>query len=197
MPEEIELETKEQQEEIEEHLHGVQPSHWARYIPLSTALLAVLAAYAALESGSLVNEALIEQGNSVAKQAQASDQWAYYQAKGVKANVAQATSDVLAATPASATAAARYRAEAGRYKDEQKEIETKAHEIEKERDERSAESAALMRRHHTFAYCVTFAQVAIALSAIAALTRNRVVWFISLGVGIISACFLIGGFLLY
>src|SRR5437867_1669371 len=83
MPEEIEIETKELQETIEEmrderaeRLLEAKQSSWTRWISLSTALLAVVAAVAALESGSLVNEALIVKNNAVLKQSQASDQWA-------------------------------------------------------------------------------------------------------------------------
>ena len=40
-----------------------------------------------------------------------------------------------------------------------------------------------MHRHHGFAISVAFFQVAIALGAVAALTRNRLVWWASLAVG--------------
>ncbi len=91
--------------------------------------------------------------------------------------------------------AARYAADAKRYKDEQKEIEGKAHDLEKERDEKSRESEHLMHRHHIFAYSVTFSQVAIALSAIAALTKRRPMWYLSLVVGAVSIVFVVIGLL--
>jgi hypothetical protein len=195
MPAEIEIETREAQNEIHERVEHLHPSHWARYIPLSTALLAVLAAYAALESGSLVNEALLTQGKGVVAQAQASNQWAHYQAKGVKANIAQATSDILAATPGAAAAAAAHAREAARYKAEQATMQNKAQEYEKERDGLTIETTGLMHRHHAFAYCVTFSQIAIALSAIAALTRRRPMWYLSLLLGVVSVGFLVTGYL--
>src|ERR1700758_3052646 len=56
---------------------------WISWVALSTAILAVLAAIAGLLSGKHANEAMMSQIES-------SDQWAYYQAKGIKAAVLDA-----------------------------------------------------------------------------------------------------------
>jgi len=63
----------------------------------------------------------------------------------------------------------------------------KAKELEKQRDEKSAESDHLMHRHHFFAQSVAFLQVAIALGAVAALTRKGAVWVGSLVLGLAGA----------
>ena len=47
--------------------------------------------------------------------------------------------------------------------------------------------ALLLRRHESFALCVALFQVSIALGAVAALTRNRLVWYGSLAVGLAGA----------
>lgn len=199
MPDEIEMDPREDHEKMEEIREGHDdPKHkdWMRLISLSTAVLAVVAAIAALMSGSLVNEALFRSSEAVEAQAQASDQWAYYQAKGIKGNTAKQTADLLAASPAAnVTLAAHYREEATRYASEQGEAKKSAEEFEKKRTERNAEANELMHQHHKFAYCVTVTQVAIALSAIAALTRNRPVWYGSLAAGAIGVGLLIWGFL--
>jgi hypothetical protein len=200
LPEEIEIETKELQETIEEmreeraeRHREEQETSWTRWISLSTALLAVVAAVAALQSGSLVNEALVVKNNSVLKQSQASDQWAYFQAKGLKSNGAKQTADLMAVLPAQAANAEKWSKEAERYKEDQKEIEEKAHELEKERDAEGRESVHLMHQHHTFAYCVTFTQVAIALSAVAALTKRRPIWYVSLLLGALGLFIFVTG----
>lgn len=190
MPEEIEVETEKLQETIEElreereeRQREEKATHWTRWIALSTAILAVVAAVAALQSGALVNEALIVKNNALLRQTQASDQWGYYQAKGLKATSAQQTATLLAALPNRAEAVEKWNKEAERYKEEQKEIDAKAKELEAERDKETEEAHHLMHRHHTFAYCVTFTQVAIALSAIAALTKRKSIWVLSLLTG--------------
>ena len=200
MPEETELEIGEDQDRLDEahersEIHETHQSAWTRWISLSTAIFAVIAAIAALQSGSLVNEALVQKNESILKQAQASDTWAYYQAKGIKANSAQETAALLSLNVAGKAASIRYQSEAKRYAKEQVDLKAKAEELEKARDEKSRETESLMARHHTFAYCVTFTQVAIALSAIAALTRRRPMWFLSLGVGAVGLVFVLIGFL--
>src|SRR5229473_346022 len=83
MPEEPELDTDKLQETIHEPPSGAL----LRNIALTTAMLAALGAVAALRAGGTVNEALVLKTESGRLQAEASDQWAYYQAKGIKANV--------------------------------------------------------------------------------------------------------------
>src|SRR5712692_2721195 len=86
MPEEPEVETDSLRETIREPPTGTL----FRNIALTTALLAALGAVAALRAGSTVNEALVLKTEAGRLQAEASDQWAYYQAKGIKANVQEA-----------------------------------------------------------------------------------------------------------
>jgi|SRR5579871_4525416 len=201
MPEEAEIETRELQETIDELREAraerekeVRESAWTRWVSLSTALLAVVAALAALQSGNLVNEALSVKNDAVLKQAQASDQWAYYQAKGIKGNGAAQMADLLSFQPAQAALAAKYKKEAARYKQDQQQIQDQAHQLESERDRDNAESREFLERHHIFAYCVTFTQVAIALSAVAALTKRKPVWYVSLLLGFVGLALLIYGY---
>jgi hypothetical protein len=80
MSEHIEVETKDLQETIDEldeerreRKEQEEKQGWVRYVGLSTAILAVFAAVGALQSGNLVNEAMLHQ-------IQASDTWAEFQA---------------------------------------------------------------------------------------------------------------------
>jgi hypothetical protein len=56
--------------------------------------------------------------------------------------------------------------------------------LERQRDERSREADHLLEQHHHFAIAVALFQIAIALGAIAALTRIRLVWVASLAAGL-------------
>jgi hypothetical protein len=72
--------------EHKEHLDEMQEFHkgWLRYLALSTALIAVIAALSSLQSGTYANQSLLEKNNAILAQSQASDQWNFYQAKGIK-----------------------------------------------------------------------------------------------------------------
>lgn len=180
MPEAPEVQTESLHEAIHEELKK-EGGDFLRAVALTTAVLAALAAVAALRAGATVNEALVLKTESTRLQAEASDQWAYYQAKGVKAAVQEATraSWLAAGKEPPPDHADRVR----RYAAEQEAIAEAAREKEKERDARSREADHLLHQHHRFASAVAFFQVAIALGAVAALTRQRLVWLGSLAIG--------------
>ena len=181
MPEEPEIETEKLSEAIHEEMEK-EGGGFLKRIALTTAFLAAFAAVAALQAGSTVNEALVLKTESTRIQAQASDQWAYYQAKGVKAAVQEATRSTWEA--AGKPVPENVPRLAARYAQEQAEIKQAALEKEKERDARSAEADLLLHRHHRFANTVALFQVSIALGALAALTRNRSLWWGSMVLGL-------------
>ena len=194
MPEQPEIETEKLREAVAEELER-EGGRFLRSIALTTAILAAFAAVAALQAGGTANEALVLKTEATRLQAEASDQWAYYQAKGIKAAVAEAATAAYAA--AGRPAPAELTGRARRYQGEQEEIKTKAEEKERVRDARSEEADHLLHRHHGFANAVALFQVSIALGALAALTRARPVWHGSLALGavglVIFARQLLGG----
>lgn len=127
---------------------------WTLYVAISTALMAVFAAITSMMAGHHSNEALIEQ-------IKASDQWAYYQAKGIKAEIANAdpTGKANAKLP--------------KYTQDQASAKKLAEEHE-------GLSESHLSRHVTLAKAVTFFQIAIAISAISVITSKRVLWYLSI-----------------
>jgi len=180
MPETPEVETDRLREAVQEELER-ERGVFLRRIALTTAVLAAVAAIAALEAGSTANEALVLKTEAARLQAEASDQWAYYQAKGIKLAVAQAAEAPWRSLGKSPPADLIEKEQ--RYAAEQEEIKAKAETLERERDARSREADHLLQQHHGFANSVALFQVAIALGALAALTRNRAVWVASLSLG--------------
>jgi len=142
MPEE-DLETPELKEQIdqrlEEHEHhakhggGGGSPNWIRYLSLSTAIIAVFAAVSSLQSGANSNEAILEKSEAMLNESRASDQWAYFQAKGVKAAIAEGQADLVSDTKPDRSAelakkAKGYRAEADKIGEEARELEKKVEE---------------------------------------------------------------------
>ncbi len=187
MPEGPEIDTEKLHETIREEVER-EGSGLLKVIALTTALLAALAAIAALRAGATVNEALVLKTEAARLQAEASDQWAYYQAKGIKAAVQEASRTAWLAN--GKTPPAAHEETAKRYAAEQAEIQKEARTKERERDAKSTEADHLLHRHHGFANSVAIFQVAIALGAVAALTRNRLIWLGSLALGLAGAAFL-------
>jgi len=194
MPETPEIDTDRLREaiddEIEHHEVGdnkirEEGGTLLRSIALTTAILAALAAVAALKAGADANEALILKTEAARLQNQASDQWAYYQAKGLKAAVAEAAKNSWAALDKPAPAELTTQQE--RYAEDQRKSKETAEELEKRRDEKSTVADSLMHHHEFFARSVALLQVSIALGAVAALTRKRPVWIGSALLGLVGA----------
>ncbi len=159
------------QEKAEEALKETKGVSWSMYVAISTALMAVFAAISGLMAGHHSNEALIEQ-------IKASDQWAYYQAKGIKAEIKSLQVTAAIADPAAVT----------KYKKEQEEIKKQAEESERA-------SRQHLEKHVSLAKAVTLFQIAIAISAISMLTRKKFLWWISLGITVVGLFFFAtGGF---
>jgi hypothetical protein len=157
----------------EEIHHSAEHSRerWISWVALSTAILAVLAAIAGLLSGRYVNEAMMNQ-------IEASDQWNYYQAKGIKAAVLDAKMS-LSGAPDESDQSKR-----DRYEKEQEKIKSEA-------EQKEAAAKSNFHKHEVFAGGVTMFQIAIAIAAISALTRKRRFWIVSLLFGAVGCAFLV------
>ena len=163
MPEEMEVETEKVDEIVHEAIER-EGARLLRAIALTTALLATLAAVAALRAGATVNEALMVKAEATRLQAEAADQWAYYQAKAIKAAVQEASRAAWLAVGKEPPA--KFEAAIKKYGEEQREIEKIARQKEHERDMKSIEGDQLFNQHHRYAISVAIFQVAIALGAV-------------------------------
>jgi hypothetical protein len=168
--EEAEVPLEHLHEQVKETVeHSGAP--WVSWVALSTAVLAVLAAITGLLSGRQVNEAMMNQ-------IEASDQWSYYQAKSIKADVLDAK-NALSTTPSPDD-----RDKAERYAAEESEIRSEA-------EHKEAAAKSHFHKHEVFAGGVTMFQIAIAIAAISALTKRRRFWIVSLLFGAAGCAFLV------
>ena len=169
-------------EHLHEHIHeAVHENHnrWSMSVAISTAFMAAFAAVSSLMAGHSSNEALINQIKS-------SDKWSYYNAKGIKAEVADAVLQLKESKAGDTSKAAAARK--AKLKEDQKEIQKAATELQVESQKNLKEDMLLAR-------AVTFFQVAISLSAVALLSKKKPLWYVGLvlfALGIIQ--FLIGLF---
>ena len=198
MPEEA-IETQELKDNLDESREqreegGIDRDSraWTIWLSLSTAVIAVLAAIASLEAGANANDAILRKDDAILHQSKAGDAWSHYQAAGIKA-VVYATQGASATQP---EAAARFQGEAERERSAQKEIKNEADAEEARVEEMDEKASHKLHVHHQFAKSVTVFQVSIALAAIAALTRRKPMWWVSLAVGASGLAFFVMGLLL-
>ncbi len=150
-------------------------------IAVTTVILAVCATLASFKAAGYGNKMVLAQS-------QASDQWAYYQAKSIKETTYQVQRDGLAFVvpppgqeQARAAKIAEFDKEISRYKAEKKEIMEDAQRLEKERD--------LARGFNvSFGQAMIFLQIGILLSSLASINKTHHYWYmavISGGAGVI------------
>ncbi len=169
---------------------------WLSYLALTTVIFAVCATLSTLKGGGYGSRAMMSQ-------AQASDQWAYYQAKSIKGYVYDLQKEKFemdlkaSKSGAGRSLAAEYQKKIDgygekirKYDDEKAEIKKKAEDLEKVRDDAQRHSSA-------FGLAAMFLQIAILLSSIAALMKKKYFWFLGMASGCAGLLYFFNGFFLF
>jgi len=155
-------------------------------ISVTMAILAVCVAVVSLMGHRSHTEELLTQNR-------ATDEWAYYQAKNIRRHNYEMGVELLALVEFKDKEQAnkvkeKYQKEAERYTKEQAEIEEQAKDFEKE-------SGLAQRRADRFDLGEVFLEIALVISSLALLTRNRFYWLLGIvggvaGLGIAATGFL-------
>lgn len=148
-----------------------------RVIALCVAVLAVALAF-------VDNTGNNGQAEAIVKTSLAANQWAHYQAKSLKENLAESDAALLAVLAPSGSAQAQskrdeVKKESARYEVEKKEIKAKAESLQKEAErgqkiDDQCDVAAL------------FLQIAVVICSIAILVRWRAIFFVGASVGLVG-----------
>ena len=168
---------------------------WLNYLALTTIVFAVCATLSTLKGAGYATK-------SVMAQAQASDQWAYYQAKSIKGYVYDLQKEkfemdlkvLKAGLPSVVTLEYKkkiegYTQKVNKYDEEKAEIMKKAQALEVSRDDTQKHSGA-------FGMAAMFLQIAILLSSIAALMKQKYFWYLGMASGAVGLVYFFNGFYL-
>jgi len=179
-----------------DELEEIKAKNFTRRVALTTAIFAVILAIASLGGKNATREALLAQQ-------QASDQWAFYQAKVIREHLygdqrLHMELD-LAERGSTMNPEARQKFEAlmvkyvneeKRYNTEKKDIETEARKLEHERD-------IYRDKDPYFDFAEVFLQIAIVMSSISIISTSRPMFFFSLILAIIGALLALNGYNLF
>ncbi len=148
-----------------------------RRIGLTMAIVAVLLAVATmLGHRSHTEEVLI--------QTRANDQWAYYQAKTIRAHMYEADSELAAMMPHGEEAATNFKKRA---EDQRKGAE----DVKRDAESKEKETENTSHKANQFDTAEIFLEISIVLCSITLLTKNRLFFLVSFGstiVGVVFAC---------
>lgn len=190
MEEQFEVESR---LEAGEHARGDGSSHWlTSAIAVTIAVLAVCAALSSLLAGRAAHHSLAELNKAAIEQNLASDQWNFYQAKGIKRHVFETQRDVLLLQPGpeAAKRVAAYSKEIKRYATEQQDIMKDAKAHEQERDAAKAVAQRFDERYQRLSLSVASFQIAIVVCSVAAIVRMRSLWYLGIVGGVAGLVFL-------
>ena len=179
-----------------EELEEIRDKGFTRGVAITTAIYAVMLAVAALSGNNAMKHMLLAQQ-------QASDQWAFYQAKVIREHeyrIQQKRLEVeLAERGASMAPEARqqyaallaeFAAETKRYNTEKKDIEKDAKKFEHERD-------VNRKRDPYFDFAEVLLQIAIVMSSVSILSRSRLMYGFSLILALGGTFLMINGYTLW
>ena len=177
-----------------EELEEVKAKAFTRHVALTTAIYAVLLAITALGGSNAMKEMLLAQQ-------QASDQWAFYQAKVIREHFYRGQKlrlelDLLEKESLKPAVKQRYEQllkqmiqEEERYRVEKKDIEKEAKHLEHERDINRTKDPY-------FDFAEVLLQIAIVMSSVAILAHSRRVFTFSLVAAGLGALLSVNGFLM-
>jgi hypothetical protein len=151
--------------------HAVEGGHndkFTNQIAMITAVIATVGAMFSYMGGATQADAGLFKNNAAITKTEAADQWNFYQSKSTKQALAEMARD-LAPEDKKAT----YQAKVDRYEKEKNDIKAGAEKLETEVTQWNQRSEEQMHQHHRWAQSTTALQVAIALAAIALLTRKK------------------------
>ena len=169
---------------------------WLNYLALTTVILAVCATLSTFKGAGYSTRAVLSQY-------QATNQWAYYQAKGIKGYLYEIQKEALELEfkkdkiRGAKTLKEEYEKKIDLYAQKIKKYDGEKAEISKE--EKRLETLRDDAKKHSgvFGLAVIFLQIAILLSSIAALMKKKVVWVIGMGAGAVGLVYFANGFLLF
>jgi len=147
---------------------------WTRYVSLMVVALAVATGIGSLKAGGFGSKVML-------LQSQASDTWAFYQAKSIKQRLAEAEEHSPIAEVASKAAA-----DVQRYQTDLKELQAKAEALEAARDRMAKHGPPL-------GFAIASLQISIALASVCLLTKRKPLWAVSGVIGAIGVGYLIYG----
>ena len=171
---------------------------WTKYVSLSMICLAVLAAVATQRGAGYSSATMKQLNEATFNQAEASDQWAFYQAKGIKQSIYELERDraTTGGVLIEAKVLAGLATKIERYESEKKDIMTEAKALEAKRDLARGLATTAADRGRELGLATTFFQIAIALGGVCLVVKKRWLWYVSLSLGTLATIQMLKIFLL-
>ena len=180
---------------LEDALEEARDKAFTRRVALTTAIYAVVLAITALGGNNATKEMLLAQQ-------QASDQWAFYQAKVIREHQYRAQALRLEAEMLERGATmqpavrAKYEELRGKFTEEEKRYNTEKKDIEQEAKRLEHERDVNRARDPNFDFAEALLQIAIVVASVSILSTSRPLYGTSILFAVVGALLGLNGFLL-
>lgn len=166
--------------------------NWLNWLAITTIIFSAAATLSTFRGGGLSTRAVLSQSN-------ASDSWAYFQAKSVKQHTYDIQKEMfqIQALGSNPEQAAAYKKKIEKYDDKVRAYAKDKISISCEAKALEAERTRCQDIGGAFGLAVPYLQVAIMLSALAALMKKKAVWVVGIIPGAMGLAYFAIGYLLY
>ncbi|MBM3217310.1 MAG: DUF4337 domain-containing protein [Candidatus Rokubacteria bacterium] len=167
---------------------------FSRRVALTTAVYAVVLALASLGGNNAMEDILLAQQ-------EATNQWAYYQAKVVREHLNRGNkllveTQLADPSPLKGAERVKFEALAKKYADEEKRMNADKKDIEKDARRFEKDRDVNKDKDTYFDFAEVFLQIAIVSASVAILAASRPMFWFSLALAILGALATVNGFLL-
>lgn len=160
---------------------------WTKYVSLTMVCVAVLAAVATLKGGGFSTRSLKEMNEATFNQAEASDQWSFFEARSIKENLYEIELEHLTAAPVpDAAAVGKIKDKIAKYEKDKADITALAKKYEAARDDARKAAASAAEHSRQMGLSITFFQIAIALGATCLIVKKKPLWIVSIIFGALA-----------
>ncbi len=159
---------------------------WTRYVSLTAVFLAILSAFGTQRSGAYGSTSIKQLTEVALAQTQASDQWAFYQAKGLKQSVVELQRDQALASGVTGKPIDDLNAKIARYESEKKDIQAVAKAGEERRDAAREKSVHFGDASRDLGLAAMALQVGVAMAGLCLLVKKKWLWYFASIIGVVA-----------
>jgi len=188
-------------QELQEHAEHAGHSDSLRPVALTMTILAVLVAVVTVLGHRTHTEAILYQTKAAVEQNRAADEWAFYQAKKIRSNDTELTTDLLSVLTLADKQSAQkleksYADHQQKWAADLKEGEEKAREDEKKVHEFEQKVEEAEHKANYFDFGEALLEIGLVISSVTLLTKSRIYWYLGLGFSAIGIVATVMGLLL-
>ena len=188
------IDAREHATELQEHTLRAPMDRLIRVSTYLTSLIALLSAFAGIMSSRCTTRGLVAKNDAIFKQETATNAWAYFQSRNIRLEISELGEKLVQTKNIKSSpfhkGESTYDQRVKRLADERDKTYNDAKQIEKDRDELNERSALYLECSRLFASALVLLQVALVMTPLTMLLRQKNILAMALSVGAVGCVYL-------